>query len=64
MSDTVTVEQSDGVIVITINRPGARNAINGAVRDGVTAAVAELEASDDLTIGILCGAGGTFCAGR
>jgi enoyl-CoA hydratase len=63
MGDAVLIEQADGIIVITINRPEARNALNGAVRDGITAAVAELEASDGLAIGILTGAGGTFCAG-
>ena len=35
MSDEVLVEQADGVIEITINRPEARNAINGAVRTGI-----------------------------
>jgi enoyl-CoA hydratase len=63
MDEAVTVEQGDGVIVITINRPEARNAINGAVRTGITAAVAELDDRDDMAIGILTGAGGTFCAG-
>src|SRR6202167_5629139 len=63
MSDAVTVEYGDGVIEITINRPEARNAINGAVRTGITEALAELDDRDDLAIGILTGAGGTFCAG-
>src|ERR1700728_1915736 len=63
MSDAVTVEYGDGVIEITINRPEARNAINGAVRTGITEALAELDGRDDLAIGILPGAGGTFCAG-
>ena len=63
MSDAVTVEYGDGVIEITINRPEARNALNGAVRTGITEALAELDARDDLAIAILTGAGGTFCAG-
>ena len=63
MSDAVTVEYGDGVIEITINRPEARNAINGAVRTGITEALAELDGRDDLALGILTGAGGTFCAG-
>src|ERR1700689_1316107 len=63
MSDAVTVEYGDGVIEITINRPEARNAITGAVRTGITEALAELDGRDDLAIGILTGAGGTFCAG-
>jgi enoyl-CoA hydratase/carnithine racemase len=36
MGDAVTVEYGGGVIEITINRPEARNALNGAVRAGVT----------------------------
>jgi enoyl-CoA hydratase len=63
MGDAVTVEYGDSVIEITINRPEARNAINGAVKKGIGEAVAELDARDDLSIGILTGAGGTFCAG-
>ena len=63
MSDAVTVEYGDGVIEITINRPEARNAINGAVRTGISEALADLDGRDDLAIGILTGAGGTFCAG-
>ena len=63
MSDAVTVEYGDGVIEITINRPEARNAINGSVRTGITEALSELDGRDDLAIGILTGAGGTFCAG-
>src|SRR6202044_2560765 len=63
MSDAVTVEYGDGVIEITINRPEARNAINGAVRTGITEALAELDGRDDLAIAIVTGAGATFCAG-
>ena len=65
MSDTdaVQVVRRGGVQVITINRPEAKNAVNGAVAAGIAAAVDELDASDDLQVGILTGAGGTFCAG-
>ena len=63
MSDEVLVDHADGVAVITINRPAARNAINGAVSAGVSAALDELDERDDLTIGIITGAGGSFCAG-
>lgn len=59
----VLVEARDGVQVITINRPEARNALNGAVARGIAAAVDELEESADLRVGVLTGAGGTFCAG-
>ncbi|MEE4023525.1 crotonase/enoyl-CoA hydratase family protein [Gordonia sp. PKS22-38] len=59
----VTTEFADGVAVITINRPEAKNAVNLEVAEGVAAAIDELEARDDLTVAILTGAGGTFCAG-
>jgi enoyl-CoA hydratase len=63
MSDEVLVERRDGVQIITINRPEAKNALNGAVAVGIAAAVDELDEDDDLRVGILTGAGGTFCAG-
>ncbi|TDC91588.1 crotonase/enoyl-CoA hydratase family protein [Actinomadura sp. 7K507] len=63
MSDEVLVEHADGVTVVTINRPEARNAVNRAVTDGVAAALEEFESRKDLTVAILTGAGGTFCSG-
>ena len=57
----VTAEQ--GVMVITLNRPHAKNAVTLAVAEGVAAALDELDARDDLAVGIITGAGGTFCAG-
>src|SRR4051794_41514896 len=63
MTDEVLVEQRDGVQVITINRPEAKNALNRAVAERVAGAVGELDASDELRVGVLTGAGGTFSAG-
>ncbi|MER6169945.1 crotonase/enoyl-CoA hydratase family protein [Streptosporangium sp. NPDC001681] len=63
MSDEVLVEVDDGVAVITINRPKARNAINGKVARGVAAALDELEERKDVAAYVLTGAGGTFCSG-
>ena len=62
-TDPVLVETADGIMVITINRPEARNAVNAAVAEGVGAALDDLDARDDLVVGIITGAGGTFCAG-
>jgi enoyl-CoA hydratase len=59
----VLVDAADGVMVITINRPAVRNAVNGAVAAGVAAALDDLDQRDDLHVGIIAGAGGTFCAG-
>ncbi|GAA4876210.1 crotonase/enoyl-CoA hydratase family protein [Pseudonocardia benzenivorans] len=61
--DAVLVEAADGVLVVTINRPRVRNAVNRAVAEGVAAAMDRLDADPQLRAGILTGAGGFFCAG-
>ena len=63
MSDEVLVERRGAVQVITINRPEARNALNGAVAAGIRDAADELDADSDLRAWVLTGAGGTFSAG-
>ncbi len=63
MTSDVLVEQRDRILLITINRPAARNAIDAAVTKGVAAALDDLDGRGELSIGILTGAGGTFCAG-
>jgi enoyl-CoA hydratase len=59
----VLTERRDGVFIVSINRPDARNAVNGAVAQGMAAAMDELDADDDLRVGIVTGAGGYFSAG-
>jgi len=63
MSDAVLGEAADGVLLVTLNRPEARNAVNRAVAEGVAAALERLDGEDELQVGILTGAGGAFCAG-
>src|ERR1035441_2741417 len=63
MADAVVTEVADGIAVITINRPGARNAGNGEVARGIAAAVDDLDARSDVRVLVLTGAAGTFCAG-
>jgi enoyl-CoA hydratase len=63
MSDAVLTEVDGGVAVITINRPEARNAINGAVAQGIAGAIEEFDARKDVSVYVLTGAGGTFSAG-
>jgi enoyl-CoA hydratase len=63
MSDAVVTEGDRGVLVITLNRPEARNAINLAVAQGIAAALDRLDGDDELRVGILTGAGGSFSAG-
>jgi enoyl-CoA hydratase len=63
VSDEVLVERRERNLVITINRPEVKNALNAAVARQVAAAVDELDADGDLRVGVLTGAGGTFSAG-
>jgi len=63
MTDSVLTEVKDRVIVITINRPHVKNAIDQPTAQAVNAAVDELESRDDLAAAVLTGAGRTFCAG-
>lgn len=63
MQDCVLVDRVDRVMIITMNRPQAKNAINREMSLGVAAALDELDASPDLVVGVVTGAGGTFSAG-
>ena len=56
-------ERRDRVLLITINRPDQRNAVNAAVAQGIAAALDELDADAELSVGVLTGAGKGFCAG-
>ena len=59
----VLTERRDSVLLITLNRPEQRNAVNGALSDGVAAALDELDDDDGLRSAVLTGAGNGFCAG-
>lgn len=63
MNDSVLTQFDDGVAVITINRPEARNAVDRSVAEGIAAAIDEFESRSDLVVGIIVGAGKNFCAG-
>jgi enoyl-CoA hydratase len=64
MSDqAILTEDRDGIFIITINRPDARNAVNGDVANGMAEALDRLDAEDDLRVGIVTGGGGYFSAG-
>lgn len=63
MTDEVLTEQAGAILTVTINRPSARNAVNLAVAEGIAEAMQCLDADLALRVGILTGAGGTFCAG-
>ena len=59
----VLVERRGRIMIITMNRPDARNAINSALSNGIWDAVQELNNDPNLTAGVLTGAGGYFCSG-
>jgi enoyl-CoA hydratase len=59
----VLTETVTGILVITINRPRARNAVNTAVGAGIAAALEHLDADPRLGAAVLTGAGEVFCAG-
>ncbi len=63
MSEVILTAEQDGVLIITINRPEAKNSINLAAAEGIAAAMDKLDADPELRVGIITGAGGTFCAG-
>ncbi|HET9876395.1 MAG TPA: crotonase/enoyl-CoA hydratase family protein [Mycobacterium sp.] len=59
----VLVEKLDRILIVTINRPEAKNAINAKVSQGLADAMDRLDGDPGLSVGILAGAGGSFCAG-
>jgi enoyl-CoA hydratase len=61
--DAILVERRDRIMIITLNRPEAMNAINGALSHGLLNAVKELDADDSLTAGVITGSGRGFCSG-
>ena len=61
--EPVLTERRDGVLLVTLNRPDARNAVNTALAEGIAAALDELDADEDLGVGVLTGAGKGFSAG-
>ena len=63
MANEILTETHGRVRVITLNRPDARNAIDSALALALEAAIEALDADDDLTAGVLTGAGGGFSAG-
>jgi enoyl-CoA hydratase len=61
--EVVLTEQRDRILIITINRPEAKNAVNAAVSRGLADAMDRLDGDAGLSVGVLTGAGGSFCAG-
>ena len=63
MSDELIVERRGRVLLLVLNRPHARNAISLPLAEQIAAALDELDADKSLGVGVITGAGGTFCAG-
>jgi enoyl-CoA hydratase len=63
MSDVVLTERRGRVLLVTLNRPDARNAINSELTEGLIGAIEELDDDDALTAAVLTGAGKGFCSG-
>ncbi|HEY2654054.1 MAG TPA: crotonase/enoyl-CoA hydratase family protein [Solirubrobacteraceae bacterium] len=59
----VLSERRGRVLLITINRPDQRNAVNDAVANGIAAALDQLDGDPELSLGVITGAGKGFCAG-
>lgn len=63
MTDTLLTEFRDGIAVLTINRPEARNAADRALAEALAAALDDVDERPDISVIVLTGAGGTFCSG-
>ena len=59
----VTYELQDHIATITLNRPEARNAINGALRQDLNAAFDRFRDEEEAWVGILTANGSVYCAG-
>ena len=59
----VLTEVRDGVLLVTLNRPDQRNAVNREVAEGIAGALDRLDEDGALQVGVLTGAGKGFCAG-
>lgn len=60
---TILTETHDSILVVTIDRPEVRNAVDRPHAEALAAAFRDFDADDSLTVAILTGSHGTFCAG-
>lgn len=63
-SQRILVERRAPILIVTINRPAARNAFDSATSAQMNAAMDAFDREDDLFVGVVTGAGGTFSAGH
>ena len=62
-ANTVLIERDGKVLIVTVNRPQARNAVDSHTARALAEAFQEFDRDDALCAAVLTGAGGTFCAG-
>ena len=60
---SVRLERDGPVLVVTIDRPEVRNAVDRPTAEALAAAFRDFDADEALLVAVLTGAGGTFCAG-
>jgi enoyl-CoA hydratase len=60
---TVRTEVNGPVATVILDRPGARNAVDGPTAQSLADAFRAFDADESLAVAVLCGAGGAFCAG-
>jgi enoyl-CoA hydratase len=63
MSNSVQTQAKEDILVVTINRPEVRNAVDGPTARALAEAFRSFDADQRLSVAVLTGAGGTFCAG-
>ncbi|MEP1470106.1 MAG: crotonase/enoyl-CoA hydratase family protein [Halieaceae bacterium] len=63
MPDAVIADTQEGITTVTLNRPDKRNAIDGAIIEGLIAAQEAIAVDQSVRVVVLAGAGDTFCAG-
>src|SRR5271156_2592976 len=59
----VKFEIDSGIAIITIDRPESRNAVDGETALAVSRAIKQINADQEIRVGVITGAGGNFCAG-
>lgn len=62
-SPPVFTEASNGILIVTLDRPAVRNAMNLAMAQAIAQATDRLDADPALRVGIITGTNGTFCSG-